>query len=134
MRSAIALSLAILLTTSAHSADDPSIPKEDKAVVQKTMKAHIDANRVGEQYIIYDGVSGELLRLSFVELHAGVVRKGEFYVSCADFTAADSTRIDVDFLVAGDKDDLRVLDAIVHKVDGTKRPYRVEDMPDESKD
>ena len=134
MRSAIVLSLATLFAASAHSADDPTIPKEEKAVVQKAMKAHIDANRVGEKYVIYDGVEGELLRLGFVELHAGVVRKGEFYVSCADFTSADGTMIDVDFLVAGDKDDLRVLDAIVHKVAGTKRPYRVEEMPGESKD
>ena len=134
MRSAILLSLATLFAASAHSADDPTIPKEEKAVVQEAMKAHIDANRVGEKYVIYDGVEGELLRLGFVELHAGVVRKGGFYVSCADFTSADGTMIDVDFLVAGDRDDLRVLDAIVHKVAGTRRPYRVEEEPDESKD
>ena len=134
MRFATALSFATLLTTSAHSADDPNIPKEEKAAVQKAMQAHIDSNRVGEKYVIYDGVAGELLRLGFVELHAGVVRKGEFYVSCADFTSADGTMIDVDFLVAGEEDDLRVLDAIVHKVAGTKRPYRVEDKPSEPKD
>ena len=100
--------------------------------MQKAMEDHIAANRVGEDYIIYDAVSGDLLRLRFSQLHAGVVRKGGFYVSCADFTS-QGTPIDVDFLVAGGEDGLRVLDAIVHKVGDTKRPYHVEEMASEPK-
>ena len=134
MRSAIALGLAVFLTTSAHAADDPNIPAEDKALVQKAMQDHIAGNRVGEHYIIYDAVSGDLLRLTFSELHAGVVRKGDFYVSCADFTTSEGTRIDLDFLVAAVEGQLQVLDAIVHKVGDTKRPYHVEEMPSQPED
>ena len=110
MRTGIALALAVLLASTAHSADDPTIPAEEKALVQKAMEDHIAANRVGEDYIIYDAVSGDLRRLRFSQLHAGVVRKGGFYVSCADFTTSQGTPIDVDFLVAAGEDGLRVLE------------------------
>ena len=133
MRSIHALGLAaLLLAASAHAGDDPSIPAKRKAGVQKAMAAHIDANRVGDHYVIYEAVAGKLLRLRFGELHAGVVRKGEFYVSCADFTDADGTPIDVDFLVAGDEDGFRVLEGVVHKVGDAKRPYHVEAMASET--
>ena len=61
-------------------------------------------------------------------MHAGIVRKGNFYVSCADFTAADGTYYDLDMLVADHPTDgMRVLQAIVHKKGDDKRQYHVHD-------
>jgi|TARA_B110000495_G_scaffold192771_1_gene197293 hypothetical protein len=59
-------------------------------------------------------------------LHKGVVKKGPFYVSCADFVDAKGRAYDLDFLVAGKGETLRVLQALVHSVDGEKRPYHLE--------
>jgi hypothetical protein len=49
-------------------------------------------------------------------------------VSCADFTTTSGDVVDVDFLVAGDDTGFRVLEGVVHKVGGTKRPYHLEEM------
>jgi hypothetical protein len=135
MRIIIVLGLAALLqTTGVQAADDPNIPKERKAVVQQAMTAFIDANQVDDHFVIYDAVEGKLLRLRLAELHAGVVKKGEFYVSCADFTDGADNPVDVDFLVGGKGENLKVLEGVVHEVAGKKRPYHVEEMPTGSDD
>lgn len=88
MRVASVLALTILMQVSVlHAADDPTIPKQRKAALQQAMTEFIDANRVGDNFVVYDAVAGKLLRLRLAELHTGVVKKGEFYVSCADLPA-----------------------------------------------
>ena len=47
-------------------------------------------------------------------------------MSCADFEDAAGRKFDLDFLVVPDGADFRVNQAIVHKVDGDKRKYHVE--------
>ena len=64
--------------------------------------------------------------MEFKALHKGVVKKGPFYVSCAGFVDAKGRAYDLDFLVAGKGETLRVLQALVHSVDGEKRPYHLE--------
>ena len=101
MRLITALGFTILsLAATAQAGDDPNIPSERKVLVRQAMSAHVDDALVSDHYVIYDAVDGKLLRLQFKELHTGVVRKGEFFVACADFTNAAGTLIDVDFLVA----------------------------------
>ncbi len=124
----LAMGLILLALAPATAADDPSIPAQRKALVQQAMVTHIDSNRSGDHYVIYDAVDGKLLRLKLKELHAGVVQKTGFYVSCADFTTTSGDVVDVDFLVAGDDTGFRVLEGVVHKVGGTKRPYHLEEM------
>jgi hypothetical protein len=90
------------------------------------MKAFIEAQNAGDAWHLhYDPVEGRLLRLRLKELHPGIVKKGHFYVSCADFEDGEHT-YDVDFLVVPDEEGFRVNQAIVHAVDGEKRKYQIE--------
>ena len=119
--------IAVLTATSAWAADDPSIKGELRQEIKVAMDQHIKATTVEGRYVIYDAIEGELLRLKFAELHEGVVKKGDFFVSCADFTVGDH-KYDLDFLVGRKGEKLRVFQALVHKVDGDKRPYHLEDQ------
>jgi hypothetical protein len=106
--------------------DDPSIKGETRTGVQKAMQEHIVQTTIGDRYIIYDAVAGDLKELKFEELHKGIVKKGEFYVSCADFVDAQGKKYDLDFLVAEKEGSLRVFQALVHSIDGKKRAYHLE--------
>jgi hypothetical protein len=70
-----------------------------------------------------------LLRLAFKELHRGIVTKGDFDVSCADFVDEAGTLYDLDFLVAPLAGRHWILRAVVHSTGGDKRAYHVEDRP-----
>lgn len=129
MRQVLTLLLAILAlggTNLAFAADDPSITGIPRTGSQQAMSDHIEHNMLGENYIIYDDVSGKLMVLEFKELHSGLVKKGDFYVSCADFVDAEGNKYDLDFFVAENSGEYRVYDAIVHKVNGDKRPYNLD--------
>jgi len=117
---------ALTATNSLLAADDPSIQGKTRINTQKAMADHIQDNTYNSSYIIYDAVTGELLKLKFGELHKGIVKKGEFYVSCADFTDTTGSKYDLDFLVVENGGDFEVFEAIVHKVDGNKRKYSLE--------
>jgi hypothetical protein len=112
--------------TVAVAADDPSIKGELRNGIQDSMKSFIDRNTVGGEYRIYDPIDGKMLNLKFKELHEGIVKKGDYYVSCADFTDADGKMVDLDFLVIPDGQKLLVTQAIVHSIDGKKRKYHLE--------
>jgi hypothetical protein len=91
------------------------------------MTSHITSNTYDGKYVIYDAVDGKLLKLDFKSLHKGIVKKGDFYVSCADFADNTGNLYDLDFLV-GEKDgQFSVIQALVHSVNGNKRKYDVED-------
>ena len=111
----------------ALAADDPSIQGEPRDKSQKAMAEHIDQNQIGGEYVVYDGIEGELLLLEPVKLHEGLVKKGDYYVSCADFVDLDGNKYDLDFLVAEQGGEYRVYDAIVHKKNKDKRKYHVHD-------
>jgi hypothetical protein len=113
--------------TAAVAGDDPSIKGETRTSVQKAMNQHIEHNTIKDKYVIYDAVEGELKKLKFDALHKGIVRKGDFYVSCADFVDAQGKKYDIDFLVAEKKDSFNVLQALVHSIEGKKRPYHLEE-------
>lgn len=122
--------MAILMFGAANialSADDPSIQGEPREKSQKAMQTHIEQNQINGDYVVYDGIQGELLLLEPVKLHEGLVKKGEYYISCADFVDADGNKYDLDFLVAEQDGEYKVYDAIVHKKDGDKRKYHVHD-------
>ena len=122
-----ALSAIVLLAASAGSAaDDPSIGEPIRSQIQASMAAFIEAKTIDGVYSHYDPVTGERLRLELAELHAGIVQKGDFYVSCADFVAPEGNKVDLDFLVLPDEEGVRTVQAIVHKADGEKRPYHLE--------
>jgi len=118
--------MLVTLAIPAFTADDPSIKGEVRAGVQSAMNDHVKENTLGEEYIIYDSGDGNVKGLTFKELHSGIVTKGDFYVSCADFTDSSGNLYDVDFLVAESNGELRVYQALVHKINGEKRKYQVE--------
>jgi hypothetical protein len=114
-------------STTVPAADDPSIKGETRTGVQAAMDQHIQSNVLKGKYIIYDSLTGKLHRLVLKGLHEGIVKKGEFYVSCADFTDQSGKMYDIDFLAAEKDSSFQVLQALVHSVEGKKRKYHVED-------
>ncbi len=123
----LVLLLAGLLAGPLHAADDPSIQGDTRQGIHAAMKAFVSGQQSEDGSMLhYDPVEGKLLKLTLVELHEGIVGKGHFYVSCADFKDESGTVHDLDFLVVPTKDGFRVNQAIVHKVGGVKRAYHVE--------
>ena len=122
-----ALGLSILLSTPVVlAADDPSIKGDLRQAVMDSMKTYIEKRMVKDTFYIYDASQGKLLKLKYDKLHQGIVKKGEFYVSCADFFNSSGKKIDLDFLVVKDGNQLKTIQAVVHSVDGKKRKYHLE--------
>jgi hypothetical protein len=117
---------AVLISSFCLAGDDPSIPAPQREKSQAAMKKHVGENSYNGHYIIYDAVGGKLRRLRFKELHSGLVKKGDFFVSCADFVDAEGNTYDIDLLVGESDGEYQVYQAIVHKVNGNKRQYNVE--------
>ena len=110
----------------APAADDPSIKGSLRENIKTSMMSHIEGNMVDNTYILYDAVEGRLMKLKLDRLHDGIVKKGDFYVSCADFFDRSGKKIDVDFLVLKDGAQLKTIQAVVHSVEGKKRKYHLE--------
>ena len=118
---------ALLPMVPGHAGDDPNIKGKLRSDIQLAMQGFVDGTSVDRVMRVYDPIEGRVLRLRFDKFHDGIVQKGDFYVSCADFTDQDSRKIDVDFLVVPSGDSLIATQAIVHSVDGKKRKYHLED-------
>lgn len=116
----------LTMTGLAVAGDDPSIQGKLRQGIQSSMASFVDHQTIDGVFRHYDPVDGKLLHLKEANLHAGIVKKGDFYVSCADFVDQDGRKLDVDFLVVPDGGKLRTVQALVHKIDGDKRPYDVE--------
>ncbi len=121
-----AMFLVAVMAAAGLAGDDPSIKGKTRTNLQKAMNQHIEHNTVKDKYVIYDAVAGELKKLDFAALHKGIVKKGDFYVSCADFVDAGGKKYDIDFLVVQKEDSFHVLQALVHSIDGKKRAYHLE--------
>ncbi len=122
----VAALIALLAGSSARAGDDPSIKGDLRTQIQEAMGDFIGTQTVDGFVHLYDPVEDRLLRLTFEELHSGIVKKADFYVSCADFVDQEGRKIDVDFLVLPDGDELRATQGVVHSVDGKKRKYHLE--------
>lgn len=116
----------ISLSLIAFAGDDPSIQGKPRVESQEAMTSHITGNTYDGKYVIYDAVDGKLLKLDFKSLHTGIVKKGDFYVSCADFADNKGNLYDIDFLVGEKDEQFSVIQALVHSVNGSKRKYDVE--------
>ena len=110
-----------------YAADDPGIKGKLREGISSAMNEHINQNTVDNRYVIYDAVAGKLKRLEFDKLHKGIVKKGDFYVSCADFIDSEGRKYDIDFLVGDTGKGLITLESVVHSINGRKRVYHVED-------
>lgn len=107
--------------------NDPSIKGQQRTEITSSMNLHISNNTVSGKYIVYDTKVGELKRLKFKKLHSGIVKKGDFFVSCADFEDKNGKLYDMDFLVSPlDNGKYGVIQSLVHAIDGKKRKYHIE--------
>lgn len=123
-----ALLLGASLSFSVFAADDPSIKGDLRTSVQQSMNDFINHQTINGSMYIYDSVKGGLLKLKLDKLHNGIVKKGDFYVSCADFKDQAGNKVDVDFMVRTSGDKFITTQALLHKVDGKKRKYHLESM------
>ena len=110
----------------AFAANDPSIKGELRERIKGSMMDFIDTRMIDDTFFIYDALEGKLLNLKFDKLHDGIIKKGNMYVSCADFFDGNGKKVDLDFLVMKDGDRLKTVQAVVHSVDGKKRKYHLE--------
>ena len=124
---AAALAPLFLAGPVSWAADDPSIKGKLRTSIQATMSKFINDHTVKQTFRIYDPVGGKLHKLKLDKLHEGIVKKGDFYVSCADFVDSKGRKFDLDFLVLPDGDKLVATQAVIHSVDGKKRKYHLED-------
>ena len=116
-----------LLSTTAMAANDPSIKGDVRANVQQAMNELIQHRTVSGNFKFYDAITNKVHDLKLVELHDGIVKKGDFYVSCADFVDTKGNTVDMDFMVISSGNKMIATQAIMHKVDGKKRKYHLED-------
>ena len=114
-------------TLSAFAANDPSIKGEKRRAIQAAMEEHIGQNTVNGHYILYDTITDDVLKLKLAKLHDGIVKKADYYISCADFYDHKGTYFDLDFMVIEKDGKFRALQGIVHKVGDVKRKYHLED-------
>ncbi len=115
-----------LLSATAMAANDPSIKGDVRTNVQQAMNELIQQRTVGGHFKFYDAITNKVHDLKLVELHDGIVKKGGFYVSCADFVDAKGNAIDMDFMVIPSGNKMIATQAILHKIDGKKRKYHLE--------
>lgn len=120
--------LATFTIFGAWAADDPSIKGDLRSNIQQSMNNYIDQQSVDGAMYVYDSVKGSLLKLKLKELHSGIVKKGDFYVSCADFIDQKGRKVDMDFMVRPSGDKLITTQALVHSIDGKKRKYHLEKL------
>jgi len=120
------LALSLLTAPVANAADDPSIKGDLRTNIQATMDTFIKRQTIDGTLRLYDPVADELIKVKLKKLHPGIVKKGDFFVSCADFVDSKGGKYDLDFLVVPAGDKLITTQAIVHSVDGKKRKYHLE--------
>lgn len=126
LRALVFSCIIVILGSAAFAADDPSIKGELRTRIKAAMSRYVESQTIDDVVRLYDPVEGQLLHLKFKGLHSGIVHKGEFYVSCADFVDQGGREIDVDFLVLPDGDTVRTTQGLVHAIDGKKRAYHLE--------
>ena len=127
MKSIMVILILLAFTLTAFAANDPSIKGEKRRAIQAAMQEHIGQNTVNGHYILYDTITDDVLKLKLAKLHDGIVKKADYYVSCADFHDRDGTYFDLDFMVIEKDGKFRALQGIVHKVGDVKRKYHLED-------
>jgi len=108
------------------AANDPSIKGNLRTNIKTSMSEFINGQTVAQTFRIYDPVEDKMYKLKLDKLHDGIVKKGDFYVSCADLVDSKGRKFDLDFLVLSDGNKLVATQAVIHSVDGKKRKYHLE--------
>ncbi len=119
--------LVLTISSVVGATEQPSITGQLRTHIQDTMQQYIANQSVDGKLFVYDAVKNKLLELTFKRLHAGVAKKGDFYVSCADFIDQDGAKVDLDFMVRPSGEAFIATQAIVHSIEGLQRAYHVSD-------
>ena len=119
------LIIAILMVSvQAHA-----LSKKTKMGVQTSMKSYVNTliQENGYLPVVHEG---KVLKLKIKTskkypdgFHAGVKSEGKLYASCADFVDTKGNIYDIDFLVSKNKDTYKVVQPIVHSINGKKNKY-----------
>ncbi len=126
-QSVLVLAVMVFTTTAAFAGDDPSIKGELRENIKASMGSYIERNTINGVYDYFDPVTGKVVSLKLDYLHDGIVKNGDFFVSCADMIDQSNGKVvDMDFFVREDDGKLITTQAIVHKADGKKRKYHLE--------
>jgi len=113
--------LLMLMVVAGRAADDPTIRGTLRPQIWSTMDDYI-VSQTGDGIMrLYDPIEDRVLLMEFRGINDGIVREGDFFVSCADFVDQDGRKLDVDLLVLQSGENLKVTQAIVHKIQGAER-------------
>ena len=121
-----ALFCALLAGSVAWAGGCKAVTGQLKGDIKASMNAFIEGKTVDGTFYMFDAVKGDLMRLRFSKLHDGVMKKGDFFVSCADFVDGDGRKVDLDFLVVKSGGGYVTTQAVLHSIDGKKRKYHLE--------
>ncbi|NOS35111.1 MAG: hypothetical protein GQ522_00575, partial [Deltaproteobacteria bacterium] len=83
-QSVLVLAVMVFTTTAAFAGDDPSIKGELRENIKASMGSYIERNTINGVYDYFDPVTGKVVSLKLDYLHDGIVKNGDFFVSCAD--------------------------------------------------
>lgn len=122
----------MLALLSVFSFNSHGLSTNVKKDVQNTMISYvnemIDSN--GFFPVVHEG---KILQLSLktsdkypTAFHAGVKASGKLYASCADFSDPQGNKYDIDFLVSKNREGYKVIQPIVHSINGKKSKYDLE--------
>ncbi len=118
----------VMMPITALAANDSSIKGDLRTNIKASMQQYIQSQTIHGEMYLYDSLENRLLKLKLDSLHDGIVKKGDYYVSCADFVDQKNRKVDIDFMVRGKAEQLITMQAIVHAVDGSKRKYQLEEL------
>lgn len=118
---------SLVLSNSANAGDDKSIKGQLRKDIHDSMERYISRQTMDGKLYVFDAVQNKLLTLTSGKLRHGIVKDGDFYLTCADYTDQDGNKIDLDFMVRKNGEEYITSQTIVHAVDDEYRPYHVRD-------
>lgn len=118
---------SLIASNSANAGDDRSIKGDLRKNIQYSMGEYITKQTIDGKLYVFDAVQNKLLTLTSGKPRPGIVKDGEFYLTCADYTDQDGNKIDLDFMVRKSGEKYITTQTIVHAVDEKYRPYHVRD-------
>lgn len=111
----------------ASAGDDRSIKGQLRKDIQSSMEEYIKKQTIDGKLYVFDAVQNELLTLTSGKPRPGIVKDGEFFLTCADYVDQKGNKIDLDFMVRKSGDKYITTQTIVHAVADEYRPYHVRD-------
>jgi len=118
---------SLIASNSANAGNDRSIKGELRKNIQESMEQYINKQTMDGKLYVFDAVQNKLLTLTSGKPRPGIVKDGEFYLTCADYVDRKGNKIDLDFMVRKSGDKYITTQTIVHAVADKYRPYHVRD-------